>query len=97
MKMNTLVNEYVIKEGQTDFDFVCGLPSPEDYGISALPNWNTTLWLVEKTNKGFKLRFGTPCPKNGGSLHLTIFTPQESVPFRRTKTSRAIHRKTKDS
>jgi hypothetical protein len=40
IKVNTLANEYVIKEGQTVFDFVCGLPNAEDYGVSALPNWD---------------------------------------------------------
>jgi hypothetical protein len=52
---------------------------PEVYGISALPNWDTTIWPVEKTNKGFKLKFGTPCPKDGGLLYLSSYTPKKML------------------
>ena len=51
IKVNTLANECVIKEGQTVFGFVCGLPNAEDYGVSALPNLDNTIWLVEKQAK----------------------------------------------
>lgn len=68
-------SEFKIKKGQTIFDFKIGLPDLEDYGISALPSWNTTIWVIEKSNKGFKLQFGTPCPKEEEWLYLTIFTP----------------------
>lgn len=49
--MNTLANEYVIKEGQTVFDFVCGLPNAEDYGVSALPNWDKRFGWSKKQTK----------------------------------------------
>jgi hypothetical protein len=79
--------EYVIKEGQTEFEFKANLPSPQDYGISALPNWNTTIWLVKKENTGLKLRFGTPCPQGGGLLELIIYTPNRSLIVEKVVTS----------
>jgi hypothetical protein len=79
IEVNTLANEYVIKEGQIVFDFVCGLPNAEDFGISALPIWVTTIWPVEKTDRGFKVKFGTPCPKDGGLLYLSLYTPKKML------------------
>jgi len=65
---------FVIKKGQKDFCFKCGLPEPEDYGITAIPSWSTTWYLVEKTNEGFILGFGT-APDKIASLDLTLYTP----------------------
>jgi hypothetical protein len=65
-----------IKKGDKTFEFKSGLPNPEDYGIYALPNWDTTVFLIAKTNKGFKLGFGKPCPNDNGWLDLNIHTPK---------------------
>lgn len=67
-----------IKNGQKDFKFVGDLPDPEDYGIITMPNWDTTVFQIEKSNKGFTLGFGTPCPNDNGWLELTLFTPPEA-------------------
>lgn len=72
------MTKYAIKGKQSEFKYVFGLPNPEDYGISPLPSWDTTVFIVDKTSKGFKLRFGTPCPTKGGWLDLTLSTPSAS-------------------
>jgi len=60
-----------IEKGQTDL--VCNLRlKPEDYGISGFASWNTTIQIVEKTEKGFRLKFDKKCPKEGGTLYLNI-------------------------
>jgi hypothetical protein len=68
-----------IEKGLNEFKFESGLPDPEDYGILALPNWNTTVFLKEKTNKGFTIGFGTPCPDDSSWLDLTIYTPRTII------------------
>ena len=65
---------FIIEKGQKDFCFKCGLPDPEDYGITAIPSWSTTLFLVEKTNGGFTVNFGTP-PKDIAFLDVTLYQP----------------------
>lgn len=65
-----------IKKGYNTFEFRLDLPDPEDYGIYALPNWDTTVFLIDKTNRGFKLGFGTPCPDDNGWLDLNLHTPR---------------------
>jgi len=72
------MTKYTMKGKQSEFNYVCGLSSPEDYGISVLPSWDTTVFIVGKTSKGFKLGFGSPCPANGGWLDLTLSTPSTS-------------------
>jgi hypothetical protein len=69
------MTRYEIKGKQTEFPFACDLPRPDDYGISVLPSWNTTVFITEKTNQGFKLEFGMPCPDEGGWIDLNLFTP----------------------
>lgn len=70
--------KYNIKKEQKDFKFISGLPDPEDYGIIAMPNWDTTVFQIEKSNKGFTLGFGTPCSKDNGWLDLTLYIPPEA-------------------
>jgi len=66
-----LFSRYSIKEGQTDFSL--GIASEtDDYDITAVPSWKTTVTIVEKTSKGFKLKFETPCPTGGGWLGLGV-------------------------
>jgi hypothetical protein len=75
------MTRYKIKGKQSDFSLACSLPSPDDYGILILPNWDTTIFIVEKTNEGFKVKFGKPCPNEGGWIDLTLHTPKtEKVP-----------------
>jgi hypothetical protein len=64
---------FIIEKGQKTFSFDLPLPDSDDYGISAIPSWDTTLFLMDKTNKGFKLGFGTPCPEKVGYLILTLY------------------------
>jgi hypothetical protein len=70
------MTRYEIKGKQSDFSFACGLPSPNDYGILILPSWDTTIFIVEKTNREFKVKFGKPCPSEGGWIDLTLYTPK---------------------
>jgi hypothetical protein len=98
MPMNLPFGRYNIEKGKDNFKFSCGLPDPEDYAIVALPNWNTTIFLVEKTNKGFTLGFGTPCPHGNGWLDLAIYSSPKSVTIsyqNRTIRTRLKERKTK--
>lgn len=84
---------YEIEEGQSEFRFDSDLPNPEDYGVSALPSWDTTVFLTEKTNKGFKPRFGTSCPKGGGWLDLSLHTPQRQLEDLRKRGTRSPTRR----
>lgn len=77
--MSSPSSRYKIQKNQERFRFVSGLPDPKDYAILALPNWNTTVFLVDKTNKEFTLEFGTPCPHSEGWLDLTIYSPSRSL------------------
>lgn len=70
------MTKYEIKGKQRDFSFACGLPSPNLYGILVLPSWDTTILIAEKTNRGFKVKFGKPCPDEGGWIDLTLCTPR---------------------
>lgn len=35
-----------------------------NYGVSATPNWGTTVWVTGKTTTQFVLNFGTGAPAN---------------------------------
>jgi hypothetical protein len=37
------------------------------YAPSAMPTWNTTVWVSNKTTTGFTINFGTPAPAGAGS------------------------------
>ncbi len=65
--------QFIIEKKQKSFSFDAPLPSVEDYGITAIQSWDTTVFLVDKTNKGFKLGFGTPCPDEIGYLDVTLY------------------------
>jgi hypothetical protein len=71
---------YKVKKGQKDFIFKSGLPAPEDYSIIAMPNWDTTVFQKEKSNKGFALGFGTACTTDNGWLDLTLVVPPHQMP-----------------
>jgi hypothetical protein len=66
--------KFIIKNEQKTFSFDAPLSDSEDYGISAIPNWDTTVFLIDKSNKGFKLGFGTPCPDEIGYLEVTLYS-----------------------
>jgi hypothetical protein len=68
------MTRYEIKGKQGDFSFAFNVLSPKDYGIVMLPNWDTTIFIVEKTNRGFKVKFGKPCPNEGGWIDLTLYS-----------------------
>ena len=36
--------------------------------ITAMPNWNTTVYFSANTSGGFTLNFSTQCPPGGGSV-----------------------------
>ena len=65
-----------IKKGQTDLFYKLDLHT-EDYKISGFASWKTTVQIVEKTGKGFKLKFDEKCPKKGGTLYLNIHNATE--------------------
>ena len=89
-------SRYKIEKGQDQFRFDSALPNPEDYAILALPNWNTTIFLINKTSKGFTLGFGTPCPQSNGWLDLTIYSPPRSlVTSQQDKGTRTRYKETK--
>jgi hypothetical protein len=90
--MQSGASSYVIKEGQNKFVFKLGLPQPEDYGVSTLASWDTTVWIAEKTANGFTLKFGTSCPKEGGVLYLTLYTPMKPIILQETRASGTPHK-----
>jgi hypothetical protein len=94
--MNKPSTRHRIEKEQKDFKFVSGLPNPEDYGIIAMPNWDTTVFQIEKSNRGFTLGFGKPCSKDDGWLDLTLYTsPKTKVVIKESKVKSSEERKTK--
>lgn len=43
------------------------------YGVTALPNWNTTVYLTARSTTGITLTFGTAAPGGGGAVDIVTF------------------------
>ena len=51
---------HLVPAGSTYIDIVFPEPYTAVYGVCVIPQWNTTVWVTNKTNTGFRVNFGTP-------------------------------------
>jgi len=51
---------HLVPAGYTYIDIVFPEPFTAVYGVCVIPQWNTTVWVTNKTNTGFRVNFGTP-------------------------------------
>jgi hypothetical protein len=51
---------HLVPAGSTYIDIVFPEPYTAVYGVCVIPQWNTTVWVTDKTNTGFRVNFGTP-------------------------------------
>jgi len=71
IKKGVAYSEIPIEKGQKELS--CEFKfEPQDYGISGFASWDTTIQIVEKTKKTFKLKFSKECPQEKGKLYLNI-------------------------
>jgi hypothetical protein len=62
-------------EGATSLDVTFDVFDEFDTGYLAIvtPQWNTSVWVTNKTTKGFRLNFGTGAPAGGSALDWATF------------------------
>jgi hypothetical protein len=53
--------------------FSPALPAGVQYGVIAIPNWNTTVWITGKAQSGCTVNFGTAAPAGGGSIDYIVW------------------------
>jgi len=46
--------------------------SDTNYGVLVVPQWNTTVWITNKTTTGFTINFGT-APSSNSALDWFVF------------------------
>ena len=47
------------------------------YGVTALPSWDTTVWVANRTTTGFDLNFGTATPDADQTVDYATFRTED--------------------